>query len=229
MSWRVARGATVFHGAMLALLWAGVVACGDETSTPGIDTSGEDTLADSADTALDTAPDTTDSASLDDGSDIDATDIDATEVEAFTCTNASDCEGFFGPLGACQLASCNTSTGRCIRSNTFDGTACNDLDACTSGDECRLGVCLGPTPVDCDDGLVCTTDSCDRRRGCQKAVREGACDDGNRCTSNDRCTPNAKCAGSTITCDDDDACTADRCEAATGCVYTPLDPCPTAP
>jgi len=200
---------------MLVLLGASILACSDD-STPAADT-----LVEASDIS-DAAPDSTDS--VDDVSS-DAPD-DTTEVEAFTCTNASDCQDYFGPLGSCQLASCNTSTGRCIRSNKFDDTPCNDLDACTSDDSCRSGACVGATPLNCDDGLVCTTDSCDRRLGCQNIVREGACDDGNRCTANDRCAPNAKCVGSTVACDDDNVCTADRCEAATGCVYTPLDPCP---
>jgi hypothetical protein len=204
---------------MLVLLGASIAACGD-SSTPH-DTSADDTLADTSDLTDETAPDTSDSSA----ETSDAQD-DTTEVEAFTCTNTSDCQGYFGPLGACQLASCNTSTGRCIRSNKFDGTPCNDFDSCTTDDGCRSGACIGATAVNCDDGRACTTDSCDRRLGCQNVVREGACDDGNRCTANDQCAPNAKCLGSPVVCDDDNVCTADRCEPATGCVYTPLDPCP---
>lgn len=40
-----------------------------------------------------------------------------------------------------------------------NGTACDDSDPCTESDVCLDGACSG-TPIDCDDGNVCTNDSC---------------------------------------------------------------------
>jgi uncharacterized delta-60 repeat protein len=48
------------------------------------------------------------------------------------------------------------------------GAPCRDGDACTDGDACDgAGTCVGGTPVDCDDGDLCTQDTCDPATGCQ--------------------------------------------------------------
>ena len=61
-----------------------------------------------------------------------------------------------------------------------DGFPCCDGDACTGdpdgcGDEWLDGVCTGP-PVDCDDGNVCTDDSCDPASGeCVNQPNDNPC------------------------------------------------------
>ena len=50
-------------------------------------------------------------------------------------------------------------------------------------------------------------------------VRNGeACDDGNPCTTGEKCI-DEYCRGPLVNCDDQDPCTDDRCEAASGCVH----------
>jgi hypothetical protein len=48
------------------------------------------------------------------------------------------------------------------------------------------------------------------------------CDDQDACTT-DTCDPATGCVYTPVDCDDDDACTVDICNPATGCVYTPVD------
>jgi hypothetical protein len=45
--------------------------------------------------------------------------------------------------------------------------------------------------LSCDDGNVCTTDSCDAKQGCEHSAI--SCDDGNHCTL-DSCDPKAGCS-----------------------------------
>ncbi len=51
-------------------------------------------------------------------------------------------------LDQCHRAgTCNTSTGACSNPVAFDGTLCNDNNACTQTDTCQSGVCVGAGPV----------------------------------------------------------------------------------
>ncbi len=84
--------------------------------------------------------------------------------------------------------------------------ACDDNDICTSSDEERGAIfgfgasgeprcgntpvtCSG-IPISCDDGNVCTTESCDPALGCVFTLASDGtlCDDGNPATSNDHCS-----------------------------------------
>jgi hypothetical protein len=71
---------------------------------------------------------------------------------------------------------------------------CDDFDACTTGDTCVNGMCLGQ-PLSCDDHNVCTDDLCDRERGCVYMPAMN-CDDGNPCTA-DTCDPMNGCQHTT--------------------------------
>ncbi len=112
-----------------------------------------------------------------------------------------------------------------------------------------VSVCTVDT--DCNDGFVCTDDSC-LDGFCAHANNTAACDDGNACTANDTCgggvcagdpppacddgdacTANAcnpatgQCENPAVVCNDENACTDDSCNPATGCVFTANDanPC----
>ncbi len=105
-----------------------------------------------------------------------------------------------------------------------DGDLCNDGDPCTQGDHCEGTTCVGKA-LDCDDGDVCTVDSCKPGEAAcsHEPVSEGgACDDGSVCSEGDACKAGS-CAGSVKNCDDDNACTADACDPASGCNHTPKD------
>jgi len=54
-------------------------------------------------------------------------------------------------------------TGTCAHSNNT-GAACDSR--CTTQATCADGVCQGGVPKNCDDGSICTIDSCDATLGC---------------------------------------------------------------
>ncbi len=62
----------------------------------------------------------------------------------------------------CTDEYCDSDIGCVVEFNTL---GCDDFDACTVGDTCGEGECLG-APRDCDDGNACTIDSCDSATGC---------------------------------------------------------------
>jgi hypothetical protein len=155
-----------------------------------------------------------------------------------TCNDGNACtRDFCDQAGGCQAAP------------EPDGLACNDANACTTGEVCRSGECGGGVPRSCDDGNLCTADSCTPATGACKSVP--ACDDGNPCTRDscstasgacghvnepeglactdvNRCTTGdacrlGECIGQPVNCNDGDACTTDTCAPATGlCSNLPL-------
>ena len=123
---------------------------------------------------------------------------------------------------------------------------CDDEDPCTQDTESDPDDCIclpTPVPVDCDDGVDCTADSCDVTDGA--CVFDNLCDDGNDCTadicSTGECTfpPVSGCLFPPVAdgelCDDgdpatfDDVCTAGQCggtlDLCYGVVCQPLDQC----
>ncbi|HRE89791.1 MAG TPA: hypothetical protein PK095_11705 [Myxococcota bacterium] len=108
-----------------------------------------------------------------------------------------------------------------LSEDTSDG---HDLDAvapdvfrCTSDPDC-VPVIGG---VD-----QCERAACNTLTGqCVRTARiDGSpCSDRNACTAGDACR-SARCIGLGVTdCDDDDPCTADRCEPREGCLHSPVD------
>jgi cysteine-rich repeat protein len=126
---------------------------------------------------------------------------------------------------------CDAATGRCQNPVRPDGTTCSDGDVCTEGDACAGGACMPGGRRDCDDGVVCTVDTCERIAGCVNRVLGGCCDQNADCDDGDACTGAERCDVATgtcvmaaaLVCGDDDVCTADTCDAARGCEFTPLD------
>jgi hypothetical protein len=119
---------------------------------------------------------------------------------------------------ACTADACVALAG-CV--NVPITGPCSDGNACTVGDMCQEGTCQSGAPLECNDGSICTEDSCDESLGCVFApAKEGeACDDGNACTSEDACTA-GKCMGAGIACDDGDPCTDDLCDdPQVGCYH----------
>ena len=82
-------------------------------------------------------------------------------------TAAVDCDD----KNPCTADSCDKTSGGCQHKLTI-GTSCSDSNACTVGDACAadaagLAVCVaGPAAAKCDDGNLCTDDSCDPAIGC---------------------------------------------------------------
>ena len=110
-----------------------------------------------------------------------------------TCDNPDSCDG----LGACNVNNesaatpCRAIATACDAAENCDGaggcpadasaadtTPCNDDNACTTGESCGLGVCSGGTLSACDDGNLCTADSCDEISGCvnsEELLDPGSC------------------------------------------------------
>jgi len=122
-----------------------------------------------------------------------------------------------------------------------DGNACTDsfcdengdcehipnTQPCAEDELCKVGACDGAGTcvafeLDCDDNNPCTIDGCDPAFGCINAANSDPCEDGSLCTENDFCVEGSCAGGVEIECSDGEVCTDDGCDAAQGCVYTPV-------
>lgn len=95
---------------------------------------------------------------------------------------------------------------------------CDDEDACSQGDHCIAGDCIGQ-PVTCDDANPCTNDTCNPGQGCVVTASTVECSDGNACTTGDVCAKGACVAGEPTSCDDGNTCSIDVCEPLLGCYH----------
>ncbi len=104
---------------------------------------------------------------------------------------------------SCSVDSCDPASGEC--SHDLSGCGCN-------------------SDLDCEDENPCTDDSCNMDTGlCSNVANDAnSCDDGNACTDPDHCSA-SRCTGWTVVCNDENPCTDDMCDPATGCVYPPND------
>ena len=158
--------------------------------------------------------------------------VDDVEVRAFTASCSSDAQcndGLFcngaehcvnGTCAAgtavvcsdsvsCTVDSCNESTDSCVFA--ANNALCSDAQACNGAETCNASTgCQAGTPLNCDDGSVCTADSCNAATGCQHTPV--SCDDGNACTT-DSCNAVGGCQHAALNCDDGNACTNDACSA----------------
>jgi cysteine-rich repeat protein len=142
------------------------------------------------------------------------------------CTVADTClEGACAPGATancndgnpCTDDACDAGVGCTHVPNT---EPCEDGTVCTVGDACMAGICVGGDDLACDDGNVCTDDSCDPSSGCVYTPNVLACDDGNACTTQDTCSNGVCAPGAAVDCDDMDVCTDDACAPAVGCLNT---------
>jgi hypothetical protein len=113
------------------------------------------------------------------------------------------------------------SGGGCQNIMVTNGTSCPDANPCNGVETCQNGVCTGAAPLICDDGNVCTTDSCDPASGCRYvAVTNGSgCGDGNLCNGNELCQGGVCTGGGALNCNDGSVCTIDSCAPALGCQH----------
>ncbi|UCG33244.1 MAG: S8 family serine peptidase [Phycisphaerales bacterium] len=108
---------------------------------------------------------------------------------------------------------------------TFDWE-CDDDTYCNGAETCVTGQCQAGTPVDCDDGIACTNDSCNEATdSCDNIADDAACDDGLFCNGAETCNVTLGCqAGSPVDCDDGVGCTDDSCNEVTdACDNVPDD------
>jgi len=132
------------------------------------------------------------------------------------------CEAQAQAAGQCASVSCEPATGNCVTKPALGGSACDDKSACTSGDHCEDGACVGQAVV-CDDTNPCTEDSCNKATGCvSKAVSGVVCDDFNDCTDNDMCQDGVCQGVGDCGCQSNEQCAAfddgDLCNGLLECV-----------
>jgi hypothetical protein len=106
------------------------------------------------------------------------------------------------------------------------GTSCSNGDACDGDETCNdSGSCLPGSAPGVDDGNVCTADFCEPSGGVMHMPMPSgtSCGDGNACNGGEVCDGAGSCeSGTPAIVDDNNACTADACEPATGVSHTPL-------
>jgi hypothetical protein len=125
--------------------------------------------------------------------------------------------------GPCEVdAGCDETNDACLFGLLPETTACDDQDACTTGEACNaLGACVPAALVDCttlDD--ACNVGTCDPSNGsCAAAPRPiyTACTDNDLCTTGDYCDGAGACAGTPVDCSYlDGQCAVGICRPATG-------------
>ena len=125
---------------------------------------------------------------------------------------------------------CRPTCGASLRTRFGAGKGklvnCDDGSTCTAGDACKAGNCVAGKALVCDDKNACTNDSCDpanKAKPCQYKPNTSLCDDNSKCTVIDACK-DGKCQGTKpLACTDGEVCTKDTCDAAKGCLFTPVD------
>ena len=133
------------------------------------------------------------------------------------CNGAETCVA-----GACQAGgdpcpgqNCDEDLDTCfvcqVDAHCSDGLFCNGVETCVDD------ACLAGTPVDCDDGVGCTADSCNETSdSCDNVTNDALCDNGQFCDGSETCDVNNDCqAGTPVVCDDGIGCTADSCNEGT--------------
>ncbi len=123
----------------------------------------------------------------------------------------------------CKAYECDPDKGICSLVPANNGLLCEGGDACQVKNTCTAGECTGGVPVNCNDGIPCTDDSCDGEAGCQHINNSASCDDGDACTLGDKCVDGACEAGVAQACNDGNPCTTDVCDPDLGCLHTAAD------
>jgi hypothetical protein len=137
-----------------------------------------------------------------------------------TCDAVADCQAGT-PVDcddgvACTVDACNEGTDSCDHTPDDalcdDGAFCNGTETCDAVADCQAG-----TPVDCNDGVACTVDSCNEGTdSCDNTPNDALCDDGAFCNGAETCDAVNDCQpGTPVDCDDADICTDDACNEST--------------
>ena len=99
-------------------------------------------------------------------------------------------------------------TGALLRVDTWGHASCP-----------ALGKCAGKGVGGCDDGKVCTLDTCEASKGCVNSANP--CDDGDACTV-DACDDKSGCKTTAVACKDGEVCSMDSCDPLAGCQHVPV-------
>ena len=135
------------------------------------------------------------------------------------CDPTGDCQAGTPPNCddgvACTIDDCDEVNDTCT--NTPDDSVCDDGAFCNGAETCdAVSDCQVATPVDCDDGVGCTNDSCNEiSDACDNLPDDSICDDGQFCNGAETCDAVLDCQLATpVSCDDAVGCTNDSVVAA---------------
>lgn len=149
-------------------------------------------------------------------------------VSQTKCISSKDCP-----------AVCDKQNGVCVDC-VSDGD-CKPAEFCSASKVCTADVCSASVcsaqgffackangsgfsaPISCDDGSVCTTDTCDAASGCvfTPSADGTVCgSDGAVCGALSQCKTGKCVQIQSAGCDDKNVCTADVCDPKSGCVHT---------
>ena len=150
-----------------------------------------------------------------------------------TCDSETDCiEGEAPELSDnvdCTVDTCDEDNDTVLHepNDTLcqDGNVCNGAEACDAQADCQAGEAL-----ECDDGVKCTADSCDKAGGCFAVANDESCDDEKPCTK-DWCDKVEGCKSQ------EDCPEGESCDEAGQCsgdsdgdgIDDPKDNCPDSP
>ncbi len=138
--------------------------------------------------------------------------------------------------GPCKKQDCDAKTGGCALKALPDGSACDDGEPCSHGDQCAAAQCVAGVKIcqckvdaDCaafDDGdacngtLVCDTLASPHLCVVDPATIKGCPSDGDTdCIKNTCQTKSGACEMAPLSCVDDALCTLDSCEEGVGCKH----------
>ncbi len=143
----------------------------------------------------------------------------------FFCQNGETCDGA-GACGggtpldcsdgiSCTDDSCDEGADTCVNSannaNCDNGIFCDGAEVCDPTLDCQAG-----TPIDCNDGVGCTVDSCNEgSNSCDNVPDDTFCpDDGLFCNGMEFCDPTLDCSSTGDPCAPGQSCneTTDVCE-----------------
>ncbi len=148
------------------------------------------------------------------------------------CSDGNDCT----EADQCVDGSCQGTDMGCECAVDADCIANEDDDLCNGTLVCDMDTVPSTCELDPETIVTCTLPegvspacasiSCNPETGgCELTIS----DDGTACTDNNACTGATGdtcqvgiCKGDVVVCDDDNLCTNDSCDSATGCVQTPV-------
>ncbi|MBI3540933.1 MAG: hypothetical protein HY073_02180 [Deltaproteobacteria bacterium] len=136
------------------------------------------------------------------------------KVDGTACTGHNICSTYTCSAGTCSE---NAKAG-CCQSDAD----CDDHDQCNGQEICKNNQCQAGFPLAVPLSTTpCVTNVCDPKLGIitHLAADGSVCDDNNQCTDGDQCLA-GKCAGTPIKVTDNNPCTDDSCDPATGPYFT---------
>ena len=150
------------------------------------------------------------------------------------CTGAESCDeatdSCLSSGNVCAEGTvCNEDIDFCFVTPCFADADCGDGIYCNGQETCVANNCQTGAPVNCNDSVDCTADSCDEATdSCIQTPDSGLCNDGQFCNGNESCDPVNGCqTGNPVDCPDDGTfCNgAESCNEVTNSCFSNGNPC----